>query len=86
VIYSTAGSRSEYRLTDKGRALFPAYTALMQWGNEWTGLPAPPVELLHKPCGHRTTPRVVCSHCGEQIDAHDTEPVVGKGLFVNARR
>jgi hypothetical protein len=45
-----------------------------------------PVELLHKPCGHRTTPRVVCSHCGEQIDAHDTEPVVGKGLFVNARR
>jgi DNA-binding HxlR family transcriptional regulator len=80
------GSRSEYRLTDKGRALFPVYTALMQWGNQWTGLPAPPVELLHKPCGHRTTPRVVCSHCGQEIDAHDTEPVVGKGLFLNSRR
>jgi DNA-binding HxlR family transcriptional regulator len=82
---AVAGSRSEYRLTNKGRALFPAYIALMQWGNEWTGLPAPPVELLHKPCGHRTTPRVVCSQCGQEIDARDTEPVVGKGLFTNAR-
>jgi DNA-binding HxlR family transcriptional regulator len=82
---AVAGNRSEYRLTDKGRALFPVYTALMQWGNEWTGLTAPPVELLHKPCGHRITARVVCSHCGQELDAHDTEPVVGKGLFLNTR-
>jgi DNA-binding HxlR family transcriptional regulator len=81
-----AGGRSEYRLTAKGRALFPVYIALMQWGNEWTGLPAPPVELLHKPCGQRTTPHVVCSHCGERIVARDTEPVFGKGMFINAHR
>ena len=81
-----AEGRSEYRLTAKGRALFPVYIALMQWGNEWTGLPAPPVELLHKPCGQRTTPHVVCSQCGERIVARDTEPVVGKGLFINAHR
>ena len=60
---------NEYRLTAKGVALFPAYTALMEWGNEWTGLPAPPVELLHKPCRQRTRVRVVCSQCGEDIDA-----------------
>jgi len=70
---------NEYRLTDKGRALFPVYAALMQWGNEWTELPAPPVDLLHKPCGHRVSARVVCSHCGEELDGHDTEPVVGRG-------
>jgi DNA-binding HxlR family transcriptional regulator len=81
-----ARGRREYRLTAKGRALFPAYIALMQWGNEWTGLPAPPVELLHKPCGQRTTPHVVCSHCGERIVARDTEPVVGQGMFINAHR
>lgn len=74
---------NEYRLTEKGRALFPVYTALMQWGNEWTDLPAPPVELLHKPCGHRARVRVVCSECGEQIDIHDTEPVVGPGLMMH---
>jgi DNA-binding HxlR family transcriptional regulator len=79
-----ARQRCEYRLTDKGRALFPAYTALMRWGNEWTDLPAPPVELLHKPCGHRTSVRVVCAECGEDIEIRDTEPVVGRG-FVTGR-
>jgi DNA-binding HxlR family transcriptional regulator len=74
---------NEYRLTDKGRALFPVYVALMQWGNEWTGLPAPPVELLHKPCGHRVGVRVVCSECGQDINARDTEPVVGPGLIMH---
>src|SRR6476661_8548595 len=68
--YAPAAARelNEYRLTSKGLALFPAYTALMEWGNEWTDLPAPPVELLHKPCGHRVGIRVVCSECGQDID------------------
>ena len=81
-----SGDVHEYRLTDKGRALFPVYTALMQWGNEWTDLPAPPVELLHKPCGQRVLARVVCSECGMDLDAHDTEPVVGRGLMLQGFR
>ena len=76
------GDVYEYRLTAKGRALFPAYAALMQWGNEWTDLPAPPVDLLHKPCGQRTCVRGVCANCGEDIDARDTEPVIGRGLMM----
>ncbi len=76
------GSRQDYRLTAKGHALFPVYVAIMQWGNEWTGLPAPPVDLLHKPCGHRTTARVVCTECGAEITDRDTEPVVGRGLIM----
>jgi DNA-binding HxlR family transcriptional regulator len=74
---------NEYRLTAKGRALFPVYTALWQWGNQWTGLPAPPVDLLHKPCGHRVGVRVVCSDCGQDIEIQDTEPVVGRGLMMH---
>ena len=81
----TARDLNEYRLTAKGRALFPVYVALMNWGNQWTGLPAPPVELLHKPCGHRVGVRVVCSECGQDIDARDTEPVVGRGLIMHRR-
>jgi len=65
----------EYRLTDKGRALFPVYLALMQWGNEWTGLPTPPVEVQHTPCGHRTMPTVVCSECGDPLLARETRPL-----------
>jgi DNA-binding HxlR family transcriptional regulator len=81
-----SASRAEYRLTAKGRALFPAYVALMQWGNEWTGLAAPPVDLLHKPCRHRSNPVMVCDHCQEPIDARETEPVVGRGLIFTGRR
>lgn len=33
------GSRFEYRLTDKGRDLFPVVIALRQWGDKWN--PAP---------------------------------------------
>jgi DNA-binding HxlR family transcriptional regulator len=73
---------NEYRLTDKGRALFPVYAALMKWGNDWTELQAPPVELLHKPCGERSDVRVVCAKCGEDIDIHETEPVVSRGLVM----
>ena len=50
-----------------GRALFPVYVALMQWGDEWTGLATPPADLLHKPCGHRVGVRVVCSECRQVV-------------------
>ncbi len=33
------GARYEYRLTDKGRDLFPVVIALRQWGDKWN--PAP---------------------------------------------
>jgi DNA-binding HxlR family transcriptional regulator len=81
----TARDLNEYRLTATGLALFPVDVALMQWGNQWTGLPAPPVDLLHKPCGHRVGVRVVCSDCGQDIDVRDTEPVFGRGLIMHNR-
>jgi DNA-binding HxlR family transcriptional regulator len=41
-----------YALTDKGRALFPAIAALMQWGDDWihadTGAP---IQFFDKPSG-----------------------------------
>lgn len=77
------GARQQYRLTEKGHDLFSVYVAMMEWGNKWTDLPAPPVDLFHKPCGHRFRARVVCSECGEEINDQDTEPVVGVGLFLH---
>ena len=45
-------SRSEYRLTEKGLALFPLIVALLEWGNEYAATPAGPVaELTHRDCG-----------------------------------
>jgi len=74
---------NEHRLTAKGPGAVSGLHRLMQWGNGWTDLPAPPVDLLHKPCGHRVGVRVVCSECGKHIDVHGTEPVVGRGLVMH---
>jgi DNA-binding HxlR family transcriptional regulator len=42
-VIDETGSREQYRLTDKGRGLFPVVIALMQWGDQWvhgeTGAP-----------------------------------------------
>ncbi|WP_369258631.1 winged helix-turn-helix transcriptional regulator [Geodermatophilus amargosae] len=47
-----ARQRSEYRLTERGRDLYPAVVALMQWGDRWlAGGGAPPLELSHRDCG-----------------------------------
>ena len=62
----------EYRLTEKGLDLYPVLVSLMQWGNRYGGFDdGPPVELEHKLCGHTTTPRVVCSACGEELRARE---------------
>jgi DNA-binding HxlR family transcriptional regulator len=67
--YSQRGDRFDYRLTAKGRDLYPVLISLMAWGDRWmsNGQP-PPVELHHMTCGHPTTPTLNCSVCGEMID------------------
>lgn len=62
----------EYRLTEKGFELYPVLVSLMQWGNRHGGFDeGPPMELEHKLCGHKTTGRLVCAECGEELHARD---------------
>jgi DNA-binding HxlR family transcriptional regulator len=85
--YQDRPPRFEYRLTDKGRDLYPVLIALMQWGDRYTaGEAGPPVELVHQTCGERTRPQLVCDHCGEPIDARDVRPRPGPGLVATATR
>ena len=84
--YQQRPERFEYRLTDKGRDLYPVLIALMQWGDRYTaGDAGPPVELIHEPCGQHTQPRLVCDHCGEPIDPRDMRPQPGPGLLAAAK-
>ena len=70
--YRERPTRHEYRLTEKGRDLYPVIASLLRWGDRWMGGDdAPPFELVHRRCGHRTTPTLTCSECGESIDARD---------------
>src|SRR5215207_10126911 len=45
--YQEHPERFEYRLTDKGRDLFPVLVALLHWGDAWYAPDGPPRVLLH---------------------------------------
>jgi DNA-binding HxlR family transcriptional regulator len=77
--YSEHPPRYEYRLTDKGQALFPIITALLRWGDEWAPGPSgAPVELVHT-CGHAIHPELTCPRCGAEVTAATTRSVPGPG-------
>jgi DNA-binding HxlR family transcriptional regulator len=72
--------RYEYRLTDKGKALFPVITALMRWGDDWEAGPAgPPMQLVHDTCGQVTVPVLSCPHCDGEVTTRNTHSQPGPG-------
>lgn len=69
------GSRHEYRLTDKGRDLFPVVIALRQWGDKWN--PAPdeePLDLRDRESGRPLAP--------VQVQNADGQPLTVRDVFV----
>lgn len=79
VPYSAHPPRDEYRLTDKGRDLWPILTAMRQWGDRHALAAAPPVLMVHKDCGEISDAVMTCSVCGKPIGAHDVRMVPGPG-------
>lgn len=66
------GSRFEYRLTDKGRDLFPIVIALLQWGEKWN--PAPehePLDLRDRESGEVISPVTVQTKDGKPLSVRD---------------
>lgn len=75
-------NRYEYRLTDKGKGLYPVLLSMTAWGDQWMDSEGkgPPVVYFHKSCSHRTSPTLVCSECGEPLLPKDVTPMAGPGL------
>jgi DNA-binding HxlR family transcriptional regulator len=72
--YSGRPDRVEYRLTEKGRDLYPVVVSILRWGDRWmSGAEGPPIELRHKACGHAMHPELACPECGEWLQATDIE-------------
>lgn len=79
-LYQTKPSRSEYKLTSKGLDLIPVLLTIMNWGDKWMSGPGKtPVIFVHKDCGEETTPKLVCSGCGGDLNAHNIYPKAGPG-------
>jgi DNA-binding HxlR family transcriptional regulator len=72
--------RHEYRLTDKGRDLFPAVVALMQWGDRWAAEDDGPAVLLHhRDCGERVSVQLRCDGGHGPLGAREVRAVPGPG-------
>ncbi len=70
--YSERPLRHEYRLTEKGLALYPALLALVHWGDDWyADAEGPPVRHRHKGCGAHFHLVPTCSGCGAALAARD---------------
>lgn len=79
VRYSEHPPRDDYRLTDKGRDLWPVLTAMRQWGDRHAAPNGPPLEVVHTRCGATTPAVFVCGSCGEPLGARDVTPIPGHG-------
>ncbi|NUU24877.1 MAG: helix-turn-helix transcriptional regulator [Streptomycetaceae bacterium] len=71
--------RYDYRLTGKGRALWPVLTAMREWGDAWAAPDGPPLVMSHKDCGRPTTTVMTCAHCGEPIGPGRVTAASGPG-------
>lgn len=81
VAYQERPLRHEYRLTEKGRDLYPVVASLARWGDRWAaGEAGPPLLFRHRDCGRVTTPVLACSECGEPLDPRRVEPLAGPAL------
>jgi DNA-binding HxlR family transcriptional regulator len=81
VQYQERPVRHEYKLTEKGRDLYPVIVALLGWGDRWmVDEHGPPIELVHRSCGHQMVPVPTCPHCGEQVTARDVAAQPGPAL------
>jgi len=79
VPYSDHPPRHDYRLSDKGRDLWPILTAMRQWGDRYAAPAGPPLQVAHKTCGHVSDAVMVCSACGERMGARDVRAAPGPG-------
>jgi DNA-binding HxlR family transcriptional regulator len=79
VPYSERPPRYDYRLTDKGRDLWPVITAMRQWGDRYAAPDGPPLTVVHKACGQPAGVVEICSECGEPVAARDFRVERGPG-------
>jgi hypothetical protein len=72
--------RHEYRLTDKGRDVYPILAAMAAFGEKWlAGEEGSPLVLHHTACRHDMSAVVTCSECGEPLDVRHVQARKGPG-------
>src|SRR4051812_40644656 len=63
VRYQERPERFEYRLTEKGRDLWPVTMALLRWGGRHYATDGPPRLIRHRGCGGHVPQHPRCDPC-----------------------
>ncbi|MEP1123155.1 MAG: helix-turn-helix domain-containing protein [Ilumatobacter sp.] len=87
VEYQDKPPRSEYRLTQQGREVYPILAAMAAWGERWlSGPEGTPLVLHHNVCDHDMQAVVVCSECDAPIDVREMQARRGPGYRADRDR
>ena len=70
--YEERPPRYEYRLTEKGRGLFPVLVALMTWGQRWSPPEGVAVELVDRASELALEPILADARTGKPLDLGTT--------------
>jgi DNA-binding HxlR family transcriptional regulator len=84
---SQNGRAMAYRLSPKGRDLFPILVAMVQWGDQHSEWPeGPPVRIVERSTGRDIAPLVMRSQDGKPLGVRDVTAVAGPGASEATRR
>lgn len=80
VEYQDNPRRFEYRLTQRGREVYPVLAAMAAWGERWlVGPEGSPLVLHHTTCDRDMQAVVVCSECDLPLDVREVTAHEGPG-------
>ncbi|QQS13484.1 MAG: helix-turn-helix transcriptional regulator [Rhodospirillales bacterium] len=88
VPYRQRPVRYEYRLSDKGAALFPVIVGLKEWGDRFgpAAVDGRPMELEDAASGGRVEPVLGDAVSGRRLDLSSVRAVAGEGATPDTRR
>jgi DNA-binding HxlR family transcriptional regulator len=82
--YQERPARYEYRLTEKGIALWPVMISLVKWGDKYVAPSGPPRVIEHRDCGGQVNEHLMCDRCGKPLGARDVATRPGPGVAAAA--
>jgi DNA-binding HxlR family transcriptional regulator len=82
--YQERPARYEYRLTEKGIALWPVMISLVKWGDKYVAPSGPPRVIEHRDCGGQVNEHLMCDRCGKPLGARDVVTRPGPGVAAAA--
>ena len=68
----TSRTLQEYRLTDRGVAMWPITLAVWSWERHWGEHSGPLPRMIHLACGRNADVSMCCRRCGKVVSARDT--------------